>query len=123
MDWILEQPVEIAHDPRLHAAPTGIQPADPARLVDEWLRRSGHLPPGGAQLVRRQGVVDWETLPPTALPIAAVDLRRVWLVSDESLERTLQDDDPSFGAIVEVLVTTTTGQQVRCGCICGSLDA
>jgi tellurite resistance protein TerC len=111
-DWLVEQPVVVAYDPRAQAAPAGLGAAEPARLVDELLRRSGHLPPVGTQLVARPGGVDWEAPPSAALPIAAVDLQRVRLVSDGSLERVVKGAEPSFMAIVEALVTTATGDRV-----------
>ncbi|MEW6232112.1 MAG: hypothetical protein AB1566_07360, partial [Chloroflexota bacterium] len=99
----------IEYDPRITTEPAGIRAASPAQTVEEFFRRSGYLPPPGAGLVRRDGRLEWEAVPDSAVRIANIMVWRVQLTSGASLLMSVLDDDPTFGAEVDVMVITSDG--------------
>lgn len=85
----------------------------PALAVENLLGHSDRLPPAGTQLVRRGGVLEWEVTSESGAPINDFAIQRVQLVSTPPFPFNLLDDDPICKADVEVVVTTTDGQDVR----------
>lgn len=77
-----------------------------AQTVVAALERTGRLPPPGTQLVRRNGILEWEAVPQSAPEITAVQVSRMRLTSGASLLRSLLDDDPTYSAEADVIVTT-----------------
>lgn len=83
----------------------------PEALVVEMLWRSGRLPEPGAQLVHASdGSVVWEPEPDLSAPaIDAVTVERVRVTASQPLFWRLLDDDPTYGAQVDVIVSSSDG--------------
>jgi len=101
----------IEYDPRITTEPAGIRAQSPAQIVEEFLRRSGRLPRPGTGLVRRDGRLEWEVAPESAVRITDVIVWRVRLASGAPLLMSILDDDPTYEAEVDVTVTTSDGQE------------
>jgi|GEM_PF-1897347 len=103
----------LEYDPRAVIAPTGTKTESPAQMVEELLRRSGRLPQPGTGLVRRDGALAWEAAPDKlAERITDVTVWRVRLTSGAPLLMSALDDDPTYRAEVNVIVTTADGQEI-----------
>ena len=99
----------LGYDPRAVGAPAEISIA--ARTVEAFLWRSGRLPLPGTGLARRDGRLEWEVAPESAVRITGVAVWRVQLTSGAPLLMSVLDDDPTYGAAVDVTVTTSDGQE------------
>lgn len=99
----------LEYDPRMGSTPDIVRRV--AQEVEDFLWRSGRLPPPDTPLVLRSGRLEWETVPESAKQIANITARRVWLTSGAPLLMSVLDDDPTFGVKVDVTVTTADGQE------------
>lgn len=101
----------LEYDPRLATAPAGMSTRSPVETVEEFLRRSGRLPRPGTGLVQRAATLEWEVTPESAVWITDIVVKRVRLTSGAPLLMSVLDDDPTFGAEVDVMVITSDGQK------------
>lgn len=93
------------------SAPEEIRVA--ARTVQGFLERSGYLPTVGTGLLRRNNQIEWANLPNSSMPISAVTILKVRLVSGSPLLMSMLDDDPTYHAEVDAKIVTTDGHSTR----------
>lgn len=108
-------PTVIEYDPRAGAGPVGfaqIYGLKPEEVLENMLLRSDGFPPPGAQLESLPyGGFAWEPAPsPSAPVILGIVVQRVELTANEPLVTRLLDDDPTYGAEIDVVVTSSEGQ-------------
>lgn len=93
------------YGPPIEGAPSEVR--ETAQTVVAALERCGRLPSPGTQLVRRNSVLEWDTIDQSAPEVIAVQVSRIRLASGAPLLANLLDDDPIYSAEAEVMVTTS----------------
>lgn len=105
----------VDRDPRsqLAVAAAGEHPERAAVFAVERLLRVGErLPPAGTAVDDRTQTLRWVAAPDPAAPaIAGAVIQRVRLRSGDTLLRSLLDDDPTYTAAVDVVVSTADGRE------------